>query len=209
MTTRELMESGAHRDGHLEVENFVRKSGPVAEDFVQMRIKLDGPMYRQTGPDLRHILTGTLIEEDLAPAAVRKKWPHGFTDWVPDDPDQLMHLYSEEAFGATCCPKTVSRLYQFMNDPGRFAALAKAWGCDTVKMLPGKRPGSDDGDGKTKNKGDGTNNPFDPNNKRYASDDVRITEIGKFIRAFGSRAAATSAAKYGVDLAGRPLRTKT
>ena len=209
MTKRELMESGAYRDPHLEMETLLRKSGPILEDAVQMCVKIHAPEFIQVGPDVRNRLTGELIEDFVK--GRRKSNPNDYSDWVPDDPDQLLHVYTEEAFGPMCCPKTVGRLYTFMNDPVRFAALAKAWGCENVlrDMNPGTRPTSDGDGDKKKSKGDGSNNPFDPNNKRYASEDVRITEIGKFIRAFGSKAAATSAAKYGVDLAGRPLRIKT
>lgn len=47
-------------------------------------------------------------------------------------------------------------------------------------------------------------NPFDPLTK-FGSETVRQNEIVKFIRFFGAKAAAKAAAKYGTDLAGRPL----
>ena len=53
-------------------------------------------------------------------------------------------------------------------------------------------------------KADEHKNPFDPLTK-FGSDGVRQNEIVKFIRFFGTKAAAKAAAKYGTDLAGRPL----
>jgi hypothetical protein len=50
-----------------------------------------------------------------------------------------------------------------------------------------------------------SNSPFNPK-KGYTSNDTRLKEIAKFIRAFGAKSSARHAAKFGVDLAGRPLR---
>jgi hypothetical protein len=200
-------ELGEYRDPHLEMETLARKSGPILESAVQMLVKIHAPHFTQTGPDLRHRKTGETIEDFVK--GRRKSNPNDYADWTPDDPDQLMHLYSEEAFGAMCSPKTVGRLFTFMKDPARFAALAKAWGCDTVKMLPGVRPGAvGDGGDKPKPKGTGENNPFNPAKTYAGGDTVRQNEIAKFIRLYGTKAAANSAQKFGTDLAGRPLRPR-
>jgi hypothetical protein len=208
MAAREL---GAHRDAHLELETLGRKSGPILETAVQGLIKIHAPYFKQIGPDLRHLQTGETIEEWMAKR--RKNAPHDYADFVPDDADQLLHLYTSEAFGPMCSPKTVGRLFSFMKDPVRFAALAKAWGCDTVRMLPGKRPGSDEAndgakDGAKPKAEKGDNNPYNLK-KEFGSETVRANECAKYIVAFGAKAAARSAAKYGTDLAGRPLRRDT
>ena len=194
-------ELGEYRDAHLEIEGLARKSGPILESAVQALIQIHAPFFRQIGPDLRHIQTGETIEEWMPKR--RKSNPNDYADWTPDDPDQLMHLYTEEAY-LTPSPKTVGRLYTFMKDPVRFAALAKAWGCDTVKMLPGKRPGSDD-EPKAKGGDASARSPFNPARK-YDNDLDRQAEIADFIRKNGSKAAVEEARKFSSDIAGRPLR---
>jgi hypothetical protein len=192
-------EIGATRDGHLEVERLLRESGPIKETAVQMGIKIYGRMFKQTGPDLRHVLTGETIE-DWAKGR-RKNSPGDYADFVPDDPDQLMHLYSEEAFGPMCSPKTVTRLYKFMNDPGRFAELAKAWGCDTVRMLPGQRPGSVDEVKKPAAEGL-SNNPWSAS--FHGDEDARNERIDAVCKT-GTKLADALAKAAGTTL-GRPLR---
>jgi hypothetical protein len=51
-------------------------------------------------------------------------------------------------------------------------------------------------------------NPFNPARK-YPDQDARNVDLIKYITRLGTPAAQKSAAKYSVDLAGRPLRTKT
>jgi hypothetical protein len=195
MTAREL---GAHRDAHLEMETLSRKSGPILESAVQMLISIHAPFFKQIGPDLRHLQTGETIEEWMK--ARRKSNPNDYADWTPDDPDQLLHTYIEEAM-TTPSPKTLGRLYTFLKDPTRYNTLCAQWGCDPVRMIPGKRPGSDD---EAKPKTSGENNPFNPT-KVYGSDQARQNEIAKYIVAFGTASAVRSAAKFKVDLAGRKL----
>lgn len=48
-----------------------------------------------------------------------------------------------------------------------------------------------------------SNSPFNP--KKVLTSDVRINECAKFIRAFGPKKTAQHAAKFGTDIAGRPL----
>lgn len=50
-------------------------------------------------------------------------------------------------------------------------------------------------------------NPFNPKMK-FGSDQVRQNEIAKFIKFFGTKSAVAAATKYGVDIAGRPLRKR-
>ena len=197
MTAREL---GAHRDAHLEIETLARKSGPILESAVQMLVTIHAPFFRQIGPDLRHLQTGETIEEWMK--GRRKSNPNDYADWTPDDPNQLLHTYIEEAM-TTPSPKTLGRLYTFLKDPTRYKTLCAQWGCDPVRMIPGKRPGSDD---EAKPKAEkGERNPYNPT-MVYGSPEVRANECAKYIVAFGPASAARAAAKYGTDLAGRPLR---
>src|SRR4051812_46766769 len=93
--TREL---GEYRDAHLEMEDLLRKSGPILETAVAPAVKLHAPFFTQVGGDLRHRLTGVTLEEFVA--GRRKTSPHEFADWTPDDPEQLLHTYIEEAMTA-------------------------------------------------------------------------------------------------------------
>jgi hypothetical protein len=199
MTDREL---GQHRDAHLEMERLLRKSGPILESAVQMGIKIHGPMFTQTGPDLRHRLTGVTIEDFVA--SRRKSNPNDYADWTPDDPNQLMHVYESEAFGEMCSPKTVGRLYTYMKDPARFEALAKAWGCDTVRMLPGKRPGSAPATSGTKSDDDeSSKNPW--NVKTWRGGEERRQEKIQSILKTSTEMARKFAASAGVRIDGGPL----
>jgi hypothetical protein len=52
-----------------------------------------------------------------------------------------------------------------------------------------------------------SNSPFNPA-KKFSSEQVRMSEIVKFMRAFGTKKTARHAAKFNVDLAGRSLDRK-
>jgi hypothetical protein len=206
MASREL---GERRDVNLEMEDLLRESGPILETAVQMCLKIYPERFTQVGPDLRNRLTGETIEEFVA--GRRKSNPNDYADWVPDDPDQLMHTYTSEAFGETCSPKTVTRLFQFMNDPVKFAALAKAWGTPDVlrTMLPGKRPGAvpDSGAVGDKSKDTSARSPFNPARK-FDNELDRQAEIAAFIATHTAKAVRDECQKYNADIAGRPLRSR-
>ena len=100
--TREL---GEHRDAHLEIERIARASGPILESAIQSLINLHAPFFSQTGPDLRHRLTGQTMEEWIA--GRRKSNPNDYADYAPDDPEQALFVCIEEAC-LTPSPKTMA-----------------------------------------------------------------------------------------------------
>jgi hypothetical protein len=203
MTDRHLI--GEYRDAHLEMETLLRKSGPILETAVVTNVNIYAKGFTQVGPDLRDRLTGKTIEEFVA--GRRKSNPNDYADWVPDDPNQLMHVYAEEAFGPQCSPKTVTRLYNFMNDPPRFKALAKQWGCDTVRMLPGTRPGTTSGT-KADEKPAGpslSQNPWSEQYLKHHSPIDALAEQQRLIK-LGSAVARNTALAAGVSVFGVPLK---
>jgi hypothetical protein len=196
MTTREI---GQHRDAHLEVEKLVRKAGPVLETFVQERIKLDGPMFRQIGPDLRHILTGKTIEEELSPAELRKTKPHGFADWAPDTEEQVSHDIIENAC-LRPSPKNLGALYKLVGEV-RYHEILKQWGTDPARMLPGERPGyAEHKAAKSGEKAprDHSNNPFHKSQWNISKQGALVKTLGleranQIARSVGSHVGATKA----------------
>src|SRR5476651_533713 len=129
MSTKQ--EIGGYRDAHLEAEELVRRAGPVLESFVQERILLDGPRFKQVGPDLRDLLTGITIEEFYDPVEMRKKWPHGFADWMPDTEEQISWATIENAC-LRPSPKHVAELFKLVGEK-RAREIMAQWGADPVK----------------------------------------------------------------------------
>ncbi len=98
------LELGQYRDPHLELDRLLRASGPILEKAVNVAVKIHAPFFTQVGPDLRHRTGGETMEEWVK--GRRKSNPNDYADFIVDDENQLMHIYTEEAFGPMCCPKT-------------------------------------------------------------------------------------------------------
>jgi hypothetical protein len=202
MSKKELLESGAYRDAHLELEELLRKSGPIYEKAVSLTVSTHAPFFVQTGPDFRHRLTGEAMADWVALRRT-KTAPHDYADYLPDNPEQHKFNVIEDACLRTS-PKTVGALFTLLGE-GPAREILKQWNVDPVRMIPGTRPEyAEKAEGKKKSE-PGDNNPFNPA-KKYASDDVRQNEIVKYLAAFGPKAVEKACAKYGVDIAGRPLR---
>jgi len=177
-------EIGQHRDAHLETEELVRKAGPVLESFVQERIGLDGPMFKQIGPDLRHVQTGVTIEEYFAPAELRKRSPHGFADWEPVTGEQVEFETIEDAC-LRPSPMSLRKLYKAVGDK-RYHEILAQWGTDAARMLPGERPGY----------GDHSKNPFHKSKWNISSQGQLVKSLGlekanEIARSVGSHVGAT------------------
>jgi hypothetical protein len=115
-----------------------------------------------------------------------------------------------EAFGGDATPAGRVRLFKLYGE-AQYTERMSAWGATAGSMKAGTEPGASSeetikkAEAIVKRDEESSRNPFNPKTK-YGSDQVRLNEIAKYIRAFGTKASARAAAKYGVDLAGRPLR---
>jgi hypothetical protein len=88
---------------------------------------------------------------------------------------------------------------------------AARYGVKPFTTQVGTKPGSDAttiDEAKKIVADEGANNPFNPKKVYPGGDQSRLNEIQKFIVRFGAAASARSAAKFGVDLAGRALRKR-
>jgi hypothetical protein len=203
-----IREIGQYRDAHLELETLVRKAGPVLETFVQERIRLDGPQFTQVGPDLRHKETGQTIEEFYAPGELRKRSPHGFADWAPDQTheqrDALAGIIENACLHPS--PASLAALWKALKsdaDKGRrYYNTLREWGVDAAKMLPGQRPGyvypakKSGGDG-------ASNNPWSPN--WSGTPEAALAEQARILKVMGTKGAASMARAAGVSVFGAKL----
>jgi hypothetical protein len=192
-------ELGEIRDAHLEIERLARASGPILESAVQSLISIHAPFFSQTGPDLRHRLTGQTIEEWVS--ARRKSNPNDYADYAPDDPEQTLHVTIEEAC-LTPSPKSVGRLFTLVGET-RAKEILKTWDCDWVRMLPGKRPGY--AEKKEPTAPQSSSNPYSDNFK--GTPEERQQKIGSLIsQGIGPNSlAAKLAASAGCSITGAKL----
>jgi hypothetical protein len=87
-----------------------------------------------------------------------------------------------------------------------FVAEAAEYGITApMSNQVGTKPGTE---GKADDDIEGRNNPYNLNNRKYETEADRIAGCVLYIRAYGAKNAASSAAKYGTDLAGRPLKKR-
>jgi hypothetical protein len=195
------LEFGGYRDPYLEWEEQIRRSGPIAESAVQNSLKIYPPMFKQIGPDLRHIQTGETMEEVIAKR--RQTHPHEYLDYVPEvTEEQVMHEVIEDAC-LRPSPLHVGRLFKLVGETKAKEILAQ-WGTDWVKMIPGERPGYAKKKEKTEDDGPRpSTNPWHPN---FAGDaNQRAAEQARIIKT-GTKFALSMAKSAGVTLSGQPLR---
>jgi len=133
--------------------------------------------------------------------------PHWYPPAEPSDGIDAALI--EAACGAKPTLAKRAELYKVAG-PDVYAKILTQWDCSPTSLAPGRKPGASTDDtakAAAKIVADAdSNSPFNP--ARKLSDAVRINEIGKYIRAFGTKSAARSAEKFGVDLAGRALRKR-
>jgi hypothetical protein len=132
-------------------------------------------------------------------------WPNTF------EKDQINPKLIERACGAE--PTLVARAeLRKAAGPALYAEILNDWGCSEKTLVPGKNPKDDHTLTVDKAKkivaNEGENNPFNPRKMYPGGDASRQNEIAKFIVRFGAAASARSAARFGVDLAGRALRKR-
>jgi hypothetical protein len=138
---------------------------------------------------------------------VKSEAPH----WFP--PPELGDGIDPKIVEAACGARpTLSARAELYNVAGAdlYKQLIEAWGGETNSLAPGQNPKHADAGEKSSTKKPASEehkNPFDPLTK-FGSDQVRQNECAKYIAAFGAKSAASAAAKYGTDIAGRPLRKK-
>jgi hypothetical protein len=132
------LKSGEYRDAHLELEEKLRKSGPIAETAVQIVVEDHSQFFVLTGDDYRHRLNGMTMDEWVADRR-NKSAPHDYLDFEPVTEEQIGFEIIEDA----CLrpqPKTVGTLFKRLGEPRAKDILAQ-WGTDWVRMIPGQRPG--------------------------------------------------------------------
>jgi hypothetical protein len=127
---------GGYRDAHIEIEKLARATGPILESAVQELIHTHAQYYRNSGPDLKHVLTGNAIEDDVA--ALRKTKPHYYADFAPVSEEQALADRIEDAM----LTPTLTKLGKLYTELGaaRFEALCKEWDCDATRLKPGRPP---------------------------------------------------------------------
>jgi hypothetical protein len=193
-------EIGEYRDASLEMERLARLSGPILESAVQALIKIHAPFFNQSGPDLRHRLTGQTIEEWIAER--RKTNPNDYADYEPVSGEQIEFEIIENA----CLrpqPASLARLYKAVGEK-RYHEILKQWGTDPAKMLPGKRPGYAEKEADDKPSGSAHSNPW--SDKWTGTPAEALAEQTRLLRTLGTKACATMAAACGVTVLGAPLR---
>jgi hypothetical protein len=199
MSTREI---GQHRDAHLEMERLARLSGPILETAVQSLIKIHAPFFNQSGPDLRHRLTGEMIEDFVT--ARRKTNPNDYADYEPVSGEQIEFEIIENA----CLrpqPATLAKLFKAVGE-NRYYEILKQWGTDPAKMLPGTRPGYVK-EKKSGDKPDGPSARSNPWSDKWDGTPAGAeVEKGRLLRALGTKACGAMAAACGVSVLGAPLR---
>jgi hypothetical protein len=195
---------GARRDAHLEFERLIRDSGPVFETAVNSAREIHAPFFSQTGPDLRHRLTGETVEAFVK--NLRKTHPHYYADYEPVSEEQVMYETIENAC-LTPSPATLAKLFKAVGEL-RYNELLKAWGTDAARMLPGTRPGYAErqaAEGKANGaKASDHRNPWHPN--FHGTPEQREAEKTRLLPAIGSKRCAAMAAEAGVTVLGWPLR---
>jgi hypothetical protein len=201
MTTRQI---GTYRDAHLELEHLMRQLPYILEKAVTSAVEIHAPFFHQSGPDLRHRLTGQTIEEWVA--GRRKTNPNDFADYEPVSEEQVMHETIEDAC-LTPSPATLAKLYKAVGEL-RYRELLRQWGTDAARMLPGKRPGSVEqaaegaaGEEKTRD----SSNPWSPS-WRGTEDEAQAERIR--IIGTGTDIAKRMAYRHGMSPLGYPLVKK-
>jgi hypothetical protein len=198
MSKREI---GQHRDAHLELERLARLSGPILESAVQSLIAIHAQFFNQSGPDLRHRLTGQTIEEWVTER--RKSNPNDYADYEPVSGEQIEHEIIENA----CLrpqPATLAKLFKAVGET-RYHEILKMWGTDPARMLPGTRPGYVKEKSADKPEGPSArSNPWSDKWDRTPAE--AEAEKARLLRALGTKACAAMAAACGVSVLGAPLR---
>jgi hypothetical protein len=116
------------------------------------------------------------------------------------------------AFGKDATPGGRAKAHNVYG-PEFFNVRREAWGASEGTIRSGTEPGVSSEE--TVKKAEKivaaseqfANSPFNPQ-KRYLTEQSRQNEIVKYIGRFGTKSAQAAAAKFGVDLAGRPLRKR-
>ncbi len=129
-------QTGGYRDAHIEIEKLARTTGDIMESAVQELIGTHAQYFRNDGPDLKHILTGELIEDFVG--KLKKEKPHYYASFQPLSEEQVLDEVIEEAC-LSPSPAKLGRLYKAVGDV-RYHEILKQWGTDAARMKPGIRP---------------------------------------------------------------------
>jgi hypothetical protein len=124
--------------------------------------------------------------------------------------EQIDLVWERKAFGPDATPQGRGAFYKKFGT--EFAEQRRAaWGASPGTIKSGNEPGAENHSAEVVKKAEkivaaeDSNSPFNPQ-KRFLTAETRVNEISKFIVRFGTKAAQAHAAKFQVDLAGRPLR---
>lgn len=181
----------------------------IAREFIR-----DNDLQPTAEGDIMLLHKSLSEDDDEANKAALDEWlasrPH-VKKTVEQQADEAIDIALErKAFGADASPAGRASLYRKYGE-ALFEQRREAWGASPGTIQSGTEPGAEGHSAETVKKAakivadqDG-NSPFNPN-KRYLNEQTRVNECAKFAVRFGTAAVRKQCAKFGCDIAGRPLR---